>query len=120
MKKIIMLPLLVFALTGCEKYLDKNPQEGGLSKFTTADQYDGLLNNIRVTRNRFEWVNAIQASDDHDIAPEWQQYVPASNLANIQKFEGFSIWNREQFTSQANTGAGAVPFQSTYNYMYDF
>lgn len=111
---------MVLVLTGCEKYLDKNPQEGGLSKFSTADQYDGLLNNIRVTRNRFEWVNAIQASDDHDIAPEWQTYVASSSLATIQRFEGFSIWNQEQYRTQANTGAGAVPFQSTYNYMYDF
>jgi hypothetical protein len=120
MKKIIMLPLMVLVLTGCEKYLDKNPQEGGLSKFTNADQYDGLLNNIRVTRNRFEWSNAIQASDDYDIAPEWQQFVGITNLTRVQAWEAFSTWNQEQYRSQPNSGAGAVPFQSTYSNMYDF
>lgn len=120
MKKIFSLLLLAFSFTGCEKFLDQNPQEGGISKFTSADQYDGVLNNFRITRNRFEWTNAMMASDDCHFTPEWQTNVSASSLIYIQPYEAYCIWNEDQYKSQFGSGSGFIPFQSTYTYMYDF
>jgi hypothetical protein len=119
MNKIFLFATLLATLTSCEKFLDKNPQEGGISKFENAAQYDALLNNIRITRNRFEWSNAIVASDDCVFEPEWQTLGSATSLNFYQRYEAYSTWNQDQYRSQFGSGAGAVPFQSTYSNMYD-
>jgi hypothetical protein len=62
MKNKILMIILIISTAGCQDYLDITPQEGGIATFNDVSQYDVLLNNIRVTRNRVEWANAIVAS----------------------------------------------------------
>jgi len=120
MKKIFLVIALIISLTSCKKFLDTPPSEGGISKFSKVEQYDALLNSFRITRNRVEWANAIMASDDCQYVPEWQTYIPSNSLGYIQQWEAYATWNENQFTSQVGSSSGFIPFQSTYNYMYDF
>jgi starch-binding outer membrane protein, SusD/RagB family len=120
MKKIFLIYILFISLTGCKKYLDKNPQEGGISKFSKVEQYDALLNQFRITRNRVEWSQAIMASDDCHYEAEWQTFGSAATLTSTQPWEAYSTWNQEQYKSQFGSASGFLPFQSTYNYTYDF
>lgn len=109
-----------FMFMSCEKFLDKNPSEGGISKFSHVDQYDALLNNFRITRNRVEWSNAIMASDDFSLDPSYQINVGINSIQLVQQWEGYSSWNRNQYTTHLGASSSFVPFQSTYSSMYDF
>ena len=120
MKNKILMIILIISTAGCQDYLDITPQEGGIATFNDVLQYDALLNNIRVTRNRVEWANAIVASDDCEFVPELQNNIPANNLTDIQRWESYSTWNESYFQSQGGGSTGFVPFLSTYNYMYMF
>lgn len=107
-------------MTGCQEFLDMNPQEGGVATFDDVLQYDALLNNIRVTRNRVEWASTIPASDDCEFLPELQINIPANNLTDIQRWESYSTWNETYFQSQGGGSTGFTPFIATYTYMYMF
>ena len=89
MRNIFLIILIAFFSTGCEKFLDKSPSEGGISGFTSVDQFDALLNEIRVTRNRYEWNHAILGSDDCHFHPDFQ----TANPAIYQQREAQNVWN---------------------------
>jgi starch-binding outer membrane protein, SusD/RagB family len=118
MKNIILMTMLMISTIGCQEYLDVTPREGGVATFDDVIQYDALLNNIRVTRNRVEWANTIAASDDCEFIPELQNSVAVSGLSNVQAWESYSTWNESYFQSQGGGTSGFVPFLSTYSYMY--
>ncbi|MEY3422095.1 MAG: hypothetical protein RIR48_2398, partial [Bacteroidota bacterium] len=118
MKNKILMIILMISIGGCQDYLDVTPREGGVATFDDVIQYDALLNNIRVTRNRVEWANTIAASDDCEFIPELQNSVAVSGLSNLQAWESYSTWNESYFQSQGGGTSGFVPFLSTYSYMY--
>jgi hypothetical protein len=120
MKNKLFILVFAFSIVGCQDFLDITPQEGGVAIFNDVSQFDALLNNIRVTRNRVEWSNAIVASDDCEFVPEWQNVVPATSLVNVQRWESYSTWNESYFQSQGGGSTGFTPFISTYSYMYLF
>lgn len=111
MKKIFLFLLIAIAGSGCEKFLDKTPSEGGLVGFTEAGQFDALLNEIRLTRNRFEWNHAIMASDDCHYHPDFQ----TANPGTYQQREAFNIWNENELKGITGTSNG---FVGTFTYMY--
>jgi hypothetical protein len=119
-KKIIFAALCIISFSSCEKFLDTSPQEGGIQKFSTVQQYDALLNQFRITRNRIEWANTIMASDDCQYDPDWQIFGSANILNSTQQWSAYSTWNQDQYKSQFGSGSGAIPFQLTYAYMYEF
>jgi len=112
MKKIFVL-LITIALfnTGCKKYLDKSPSEGGLVGFNNVDQFDGLLNDIRVTRNIFEWRNGIYGSDDCFIDPDFQ-----TASASYLQPEAFNTWNQNELRGLTSSNG----FQRGWSYMYTY
>jgi hypothetical protein len=111
MKKILLIILVAVSATGCEKFLDKTPSEGGLVGFNNAGQFEALLNEIRLTRNRFEWNHAILASDDCHFHPDFQ----TANIA-YQDREAFNIWDQPILTGQTTTSNG---FVTAFFYMYN-
>jgi hypothetical protein len=46
MKNIVLIIIIVLFNTGCEKFLDKSPSEGGITGFNSVGQFDALLNEI--------------------------------------------------------------------------
>ncbi|HMP28961.1 MAG TPA: RagB/SusD family nutrient uptake outer membrane protein, partial [Saprospiraceae bacterium] len=120
MRYKILFVVSIIATIGCQDFLDVTPREGGVNIFNDVAQYDAMLNNIRVTRNRVEWSNAIVASDDCEFIPELQAIVPANSLVNAQRWEAYSVWNESYFQSQGAGSTGFIPFISTYSYMYMF
>jgi len=112
MKKLIifLFTLSVFN-TGCKKFLEKSPSEGGIAGFTNVDQFDALLNEIRVTRNRYEWNSIMYGSDDCHYHPDWQ-----TASSTYQQREALNVWNNGELRGlTSNTG-----FQSAWTYMYTF
>jgi hypothetical protein len=120
MKKLLLLLSLFIAFSGCEKFLDITPSEGGIVKFNNINQYDALLNNLQISRNRVEWFNGILASDDCHFEPEWQTFTPGNSLQFTQNWEAYCTWNEDMYRSQGGSGSGFLPFLSTYNNMYTF
>jgi starch-binding outer membrane protein, SusD/RagB family len=118
MKKYI-LAIFLFTIFGCSDFLDETPSEGGLVKFQNVGQFEAILNDLFITRNRIEWSSAILASDDCNFDPKWQVDGAAASLSTIQQFEGRSIWNEEILKSLGGGGSGFVPFISTYSNMYN-
>jgi hypothetical protein len=118
MKKTILYLLFVLALTGCEKFLEKTPSEGGIESFNDASQFDALLNEIRITRNRYEWNHAILGSDDLHFHPDFQTANPSA----YQQREALNIWNEDEMkgiTGTANGFMGPFTYMYTFNYITD-
>lgn len=113
MKKILIIIVAIILFnTGCKKFLDETPSEGGLVGFNHVNQFDALLNDFQLTRNRFEWKTAILASDDCFFHPDWQTASPST----YQQSEAFNVWNQNELRGLiANTG-----FQRAWSQMYTF
>jgi len=112
MKKYILIILVVISGWGCERFLDKTPSEGGIVGFNNAIQFDALLNEIRLTRNRLEWNNAIMGSDDLLYHPDFQ----TANPATYQIREAQNVWNE---TENKNLPSSSSGFYGAYMYMYN-
>jgi hypothetical protein len=118
MKKLFIYIITAITLTSCEKFLDKTPSEGGIESFSDASQFDALLNEIRITRNRYEWNHAILASDDLHFHPDFQ----TANPSGYQQREAFNIWNEAELRNQTgptNGFIGPFTYMYTFNYITD-
>lgn len=111
MKKLIIFLLIAITVTGCEKFLDKTPSEGGIVGFNDVSQFDAMLNEIRLTRNRYEWNHAIMASDDYYQHTDFQTANPGA----WQIKEAQNVWNQTELKILQGTSNG---FSGTYTYMY--
>jgi len=113
MKRILffLITILIFN-TGCKKFLEKTPSEGGIAGFESADQFDALLNEIRITRNRYEWNTIMYGSDDCHYHPDWQ-----TTSATYQQREAFNVWNNNELRGITGTSNG---FNMAWSYMYTF
>jgi len=118
MRTIFSIILIALLSTGCEKFLDKSPSEGGIAGFNSADQFDALLNEIRITRNRYEWNHAILGSDDCHYHPDFQ----TANPATFQQREAQNVWNEvdlKGITGVVNGFVGPWTYMYTFNYITD-
>ena len=113
MKKIMfMLPILLLSF-GCEEFLDKTPQEGGMIGFNNVSQFEAMLQEIRITRNRYEWSHAILGSDDCFYHPDFY----TANPGTYQLREAYNVWNETELKILQGSTNG---FQSPWTYMYTF
>ena len=111
MNKIIFILPVLLASFGCEKFLEKTPQEGGMIGFNNVSQFDAMLQEIRITRNRYEWSHAIWASDDCFYHPDFYTASPGT----YQLREAYNVWHE---TELKILSGGTNGFQATWNYMY--
>jgi len=118
MKNILSILMIALLTTGCEKFLDKSPSEGGITGFSSVGQFDALLNEIRITRNRYEWNHAILGSDDCHYHPDFQ----TANPATYQQREAQNVWNEAELkgiTGVVNGFVGPWTYMYTFNYITD-
>ena len=110
MKKILfIIPVLLLTLS-CENFLDITPSEGGVMGWSNVNQFDAMLNEIRITRNRYEWSHAMLGTDDCFFHPDFQTANPSS----YQLREAYNVWNEYELKMVIASNG----FTSTWAYMY--
>jgi len=113
-KLIILLAAAMFLNTGCKKFLNETPSEGGLEGFREVGQFDALLNDLQKTRNRYEWRTAIYGSDDCFFHPDWRT---ASSSYQIQ--EALNVWNENELKGLSGSSTGFYKgFSEIYTFNY--